>query len=597
MRPELLEEINEKTDIVALVSKYVKLTKAGSDYKGLCPFHEEKTPSFMVSPSKKIAKCMGCGAGGRPITFLSKIKNISIEDAAIELAEELGIKVDRERPKGPDYTKHFEIMKTAASFYHHNLLNTKQGEIALKYLENRGINKDIIEKFNIGLSPEEPNLLYQVLKDSGYNELDMSDLGLIKSSNDGYYDLFTRRIMFPIMDQNSNILGFSARIYVDDKNQAKYVNSPESIIFKKNQVLYNINNAYPFILKRKRIILHEGQMDVIASFKSGLEEVVCTMGTALTKNHIAQIKKYTNDVVLAYDNDNAGVAAMVKAIKLFQNEGVNLKIVRLQNAKDPDEFILKYGVEQYKNFFDNHLVDPYDFLYELATLNKDFSKISQIEDAKNELFSYLILQKSNVLTEKYLEKFAIKTSLNLQNLFNDYKDYANKNLNYQDIDYKEVKKVEKKDSINLSYLKATKRLFDYAKHSKDLALELDRDKFNSIKLIDCLPQEYQVLWCDLANTYYTEYNDFVEGIFLNTLEKKQYDLYLKLKEIEFITPDFSEQDLEDCKNNLYFNHIKKLSQIIEDKFKDESISLKEKKMLTMEKIKYLQLLQKIKKRK
>ena len=177
-------------------------------------------------------------------------------------------------------------MNKAAAFYHHNLLNTKQGEEALAYLKNRGIDNDIIEKFKIGLAPEEPNLLYQVLKSSNYNELDMSDLGLIKSYNDGYHDLFIKRIMFPIMDQNSNVLGFSARIYYDDKNQAKYVNSPETIIFKKNQVLYNINNAYPFILKRKRVILHEGQMDVIASFKSGLEETICTMGTALTKEHI-----------------------------------------------------------------------------------------------------------------------------------------------------------------------------------------------------------------------------------------------------------------------------------------------------------------------
>jgi DNA primase len=262
-----IKEIIDKTDIVALVSEYISLTKAGSDYKGICPFHQEKTPSFMVSPSKKIAKCMGCGSGGNPISFLMKIKNINFEEACIILAEKANVELNiKKKNTGPDLSKYYKIMSEAAKFYHYNLISTKSGQEAIKYLEKRGITKEIIEEFNIGLAPDKSDALYLTLRDLKFNEIDMIDCGLVKASDksDSFYDLFRKRIMFPVCDRNSNIIAFSGRIYNGEEDTAKYINSPETIIFKKNKSIYHIDLAQPHILKKKRVILHEGQMDVIA---------------------------------------------------------------------------------------------------------------------------------------------------------------------------------------------------------------------------------------------------------------------------------------------------------------------------------------------
>ena len=293
---ETFQQIVDNSNMVELVSEFVSLEKAGANYRGLCPFHHENTPSFYVSPEKKIATCFGCHKTLDPIGFIAEIKKISFRDAALYCAAKAGMKVDIKSSKkeGPDLSKYFEITKIAQEFYTKNLYETKGGLEALEYLNKRGLDKKTCQEFGIGLSSDKNDTIYQVLKSAGYLELDMVDAGLVKSNDNKYHDLFTRRIMFPILDADSNIIGYSGRIYhtTDIKEgQPKYVNSNDNILFKKRLNLYNLSNAIPYGNKMHRFVLCEGQMDAIAASRAGFKEAICTLGTSLTKEQVQLIKR------------------------------------------------------------------------------------------------------------------------------------------------------------------------------------------------------------------------------------------------------------------------------------------------------------------
>ena len=566
-----IKEIIDKTDIVALVSEYISLTKAGSDYKGICPFHQEKTPSFMVSPSKKIAKCMGCGAGGNPISFLMKIKNISFEEACIILAQKANVELNiKKKNTGPDLSKYYKIMSEAAKFYHYNLISTKSGQEAIKYLEKRGITKEIIDEFNIGLAPDKSDALYLTLRDLKFNEIDMIDCGLIKASekSDSFYDLFRKRIMFPVCDRNSNIIAFSGRIYNGEEDTAKYINSPETIIFKKNQSIYHIDLAQPHILKKKRVILHEGQMDVIASTKSGLGEAVCSMGTALTINQIRLLKSFTNNIVVCYDGDSAGINAMIKAIKLLKNEpDITTNLVRLPDGMDPDEYVLKYGSEKYVEYFESHIESPNDFIYDYYVKNKNLNDLSIVDKVKIDLFNFLKTLNSRVLVESYLNKFSQDSGVSQASLFLDYNSFVKGTNVVENIDNKSI--VLKSQAIlpqgysneewnNLMFrLRCELRLFNYAKISKKIALELDSKCERNIPLYQCFDDIHKVLWDELINTYYGIYDSYNEGKFLQLLsDQKYYNCVVSDKKTLFNlkeTENYNSSDMNLCVDMIFMS--------------------------------------------
>jgi len=566
-----IKEIIDKTDIVALVSEYISLTKAGSDYKGICPFHQEKTPSFMVSPSKKIAKCMGCGAGGNPISFLMKIKNISFEEACIILAQKANVELNiKKKNTGPDLSKYYKITSEAAKFYHYNLISTKSGQEAIKYLEKRGITKEIIDEFNIGLAPDKSDALYLTLRDLKFNEIDMIDCGLIKASekSDSFYDLFRKRIMFPVCDRNSNIIAFSGRIYNGEEDTAKYINSPETIIFKKNQSIYHIDLAQPHILKKKRVILHEGQMDVIASTKSGLGEAVCSMGTALTINQIRLLKNFTNNIVVCYDGDSAGINAMIKAIKLLKNEpDITTNLVRLPDGMDPDEYVLKYGSEKYVEYFESHIESPNDFIYDYYVKNKNLNDLSIVDKVKIDLFNFLKTLNSRVLVESYLNKFSQDSGVSQASLFLDYNSFVKGTNVVENIDNKSI--VLKSQAIlpqgysneewnNLMFrLRCELRLFNYAKISKKIALELDSKCERNIPLYQCFDDIHKALWDELINTYYGIYDSYNEGKFLQLLsDQKYYNCVVSDKKTLFNlkeTENYNSSDMNLCVDMIFMS--------------------------------------------
>ncbi len=389
MDNELLRLINDKTNIVDLVSEFVQLQKKGKNYFGLCPFHDEKTPSFSVSPEKNICKCMGCGEGGQPITFYAKIKGIPFTDAAIELAERAGIEIKDKRLKKDPHAHHYALMKEAMSFYCYNLKNSKNGLTAIDYLHQRALSDQTIDHFNIGYAPSRGDTLYHILKDKGFAVSDMIKLGLVKQDDDGhYFDLFANRVMFPVTDLRGHVVGFSGRT-LSKTDHIKYVNSPETAIFKKSELLYHLYEGLGDIRKAKHVILHEGFFDVIASYQAGVKNTVATMGTALTRQHASLIKQVTPHVIIAYDGDAAGQKATQSTIPILSSVALKTGVLVIPDGMDPDEFVQNFGAHKYEALYGERIIDPYQFRYQSYKQGKQLNNANDVKSFKDDVVKML----------------------------------------------------------------------------------------------------------------------------------------------------------------------------------------------------------------
>ena len=545
MNQDEINSLNEQTDIVSLVSKYVKLEKQGKNYKGLCPFHHEKTPSFIVSTEKNMFNCFGCHKAGGPLKFIQEIENVDYQEAVKLLCDFNGVKYVGTKIKVDPNLKYYQIMETSKDFYNRFLLDDKSSINALEYLKSRGITEEIIKDFEIGLSPNSYDVLYKVLTDMKYLELDMADCGLVDSGDNGkYHDLFVNRIMFPIKDEKNNTLGFSARIYVKDPNQPKYINSRDTKIFRKNQVLFNINNAKPEIIRKNRIIIHEGQMDIIASYKSGLKEAVCTLGTAIGENQIKIISKLTKNVIICYDGDKAGIDSSKKAINLFKRFGFNIHLVLLPNGMDPDEFVMRYGEDKYLEYFESHIIDEVDYLYNVAILNNNLDDKNVLNKVKLDVFSLIASLGSKIEEEKYLKRFSEYLNSSLDAVVEDYNKSRNININ---IEIKpQIKKLNKVKKYNSE---CELRLIYYAIKSRDEALRIDNEIRNDLIAFS---QESLQLWVSLVNTYYEEYLIFDEEKFVNIISEEAFNQYKLLNDVlrKSLNQDYNEEDLRACINKI-----------------------------------------------
>ena len=352
---ETINEIRQRTDIVDLISEYVQLNKQGRNYLGLCPFHQEKSPSFSVSTDKQVYHCFGCGAGGNVFSFLMEIGGLSFQEATIKLADkaniELGDSLTLSKSKSvPDDIKQMiEAHQLLSKFYHHLLVNTKEGQNALEYLLARGFSKQSIEKFQIGYALNSWDFDYKFLMNKQFHPKLLEKAGLIiKREQDGsYFDRFRDRIMFPIVNRNNETIAFSGRILGSE--QPKYLNSPETAIFNKSNVLYNYYLARPTIRKHQQAVLFEGFADVIAADRSGIENGVATMGTSLTKEHISILKKNVQSVTICYDSDSAGIEAAYKAGEMLQKANCQVKVAVMPKGMDPDDYVKNYGEEKFRN--------------------------------------------------------------------------------------------------------------------------------------------------------------------------------------------------------------------------------------------------------
>lgn len=402
MNQELLTSLREKCDIVEVISEYIPLTKKGRNYFGLCPFHDDHSPSLSVSSEKQIYKCFVCGSSGNVFNFVMNYEHLSFQETIRLLAnkhgmsEEFNIKTIESK-----YQPFYDIMNIACAFYQNNLYS-KEGEKAREYLKKRGLTEEIIKEFQIGLSLREMDTLTRLLQNKGYS---LEDLNLIDLSNTSH-DSYINRIMFPLNDQKGQVNGFSGRIY-NNEDLNKYQNTKETLIFKKRENLFNYHRAKETIRKEKSVIVMEGFMAVIRAYSVGIKNCIATMGTALSQEQLQLIKRLSNNVILCYDGDQAGLKATMQNGEQFLKSGLNPKVIVLEDDLDPDDYIIKYGRDDFQNLIDN-AINFTDF--KLKNIKKDYN-LASVSDK----MSYI----NKVLEELVNEKDYIKREIVLKNLAKD----------------------------------------------------------------------------------------------------------------------------------------------------------------------------------
>lgn len=436
-RSEDIDNLINQLKIEEVVGEVVELKKSGANYKGLCPFHQDTTPSFSVSPSKNICKCFSCGAGGNPVTFYSQYYKISFEEAAEQLARKYNIplrayKINMTQEKEND--KFYRIMNEAHRFFQDRIFEN-DGRKALEYLSGRGVNPKFIRENEIGFAPNEWNALYDYLVIKGFDKEDIIALGLAKEGDKGIYDAFRNRIMFPIYSPQGSIIAFGGRTLETSKEIPKYINSPDTPIFKKGKNLYGIKDKGNVLRKKNYSILMEGYMDVLSAHLYGFDVALAALGTAFTLEQGQLLKRYTNNVILSLDMDKAGQSATEKTAMILKNLGFNIRVLSFQNAKDPDEFLKKYGKDEFLKAVKNSL-EIFDFLYELYSREYDLSNIMSKQNFIERFKEFFQNVESSLEKTLYLDKLSkalnIDKSILQDILINNNKYRELKNSTYSE---------------------------------------------------------------------------------------------------------------------------------------------------------------------
>ena len=422
---ELIEEVRTKNDIVDVISGYVRIQKKGSNYFGLCPFHNEKSPSFSVSQSKQIFYCFGCGAGGNVITFLMEYENATFQEAVKILADRAGINLpemeynEESRQKESRRARLLEINKEAARYYYY-MLRDSRGRTGYQYLSGRSLTDETMKKFGLGFADGSSSDLTAYLRARGYPDELLQESGLLAfDEKRGVHDKFWNRVMFPIQDGNHRVIGFGGRVMGDAK--PKYLNSPETMIFDKSRNLYGLNFARTS--RKGNIILCEGYMDVIAMHQAGFTQAVASLGTAFTTGQASLLRRYTEDVLLAYDSDGAGVNAAMRAIGILKESGLRGRVIDMKPYKDPDEFMKNLGAEAFEERISQA---QNSFFFELSILERDY----QMEDPESrtnfhrEIAKKLCGFEEEVERENYIEAVAQKYHIGFDNLRRLVSGYA-----------------------------------------------------------------------------------------------------------------------------------------------------------------------------
>lgn len=472
---ELVEEVRQRNEIVEVISSYIKLQKRGNNHMGLCPFHNEKSPSFSVNQTRQMYHCFGCGVGGNVFTFIMEYENFTFLEAMKYLADRAGVNLptqeySEEAKKQADFrSKLLEINKKAAKYFYYQL-KSEQGKQAYDYLMERGLTKEMIQKFGLGYANKYSNDLYQYLKKEGYSDGILRQSGLISmEESKGAYDKFWNRVMFPIMDINHKVIGFGGRVMGDGK--PKYLNSPETKIFDKSRNLYGLNIAR---LSRKRyILLCEGYMDVIALHQAGFSNAVASLGTAFTGLQANMLKRYAEEVLLTYDSDEAGIQAILRAIPILKEAGLSAKVIRMNPYKDPDEFIKAQGAEEFQKRIEQA---QNSFYFEIDVLERNYRMDDPEQKTK---FFHEVAKKMLVFTEElernnYMEAISRKYAIpfdQFRKLVNKYGNQIVIGTDYETRtreDYKKKKKkledgVLRSQKIFLTWVMEDVRLFEKVK--------------------------------------------------------------------------------------------------------------------------------------
>lgn len=560
MNNNISNEILNRSDIVEVISKYVPLSKRGKNYFGLCPFHDDHNESMSVSPEKQIFKCFACGESGNVFSFIAKYNNISFGEAIKLLGEDLGISVSGTLKKEvTKYKDDYDIYELSTKIYQNNL-NTSSGKMAMEYLEKRGITNDAIKKFRIGVSLSK-SILVPYLKEKKYSVSKLIDLGI---ANEYERDKFQNRIMFPLFDLKGNVVAFSGRIYNTD-SESKYINTMETEIFKKGELLYNYHNARDNLKKTDYVIVMEGFMDVIRASIVGIDSCVATMGTALTKEHVNLLKKITDNIILCFDGDKAGEKATISALKLMEELNITPKIIRLKENLDPDEYIIKYGKEAFELEISN-AITPLDFKLRLYKNDKKLNNEEDLSKYLNEALMELTKEKDDILVDLTIKKLSSLYNSNYDILKNTYNKFlASKNKKEKDLQNNiSVIKYTSKERKLTQYRKAEYYLMYYM-----LLSDMVIDKVNN-KVIYFMDEDIKYLSNEIIN-YRDKYGIINISSFISYVNDKEELRNLLNDIISFVDKDeFVEEEIDDyikvINNNLKKDRIKSLEQELKNEY-------------------------------
>ncbi len=562
---EQINNIRSSVDIVDLISSYLPLVQKGKNYFGVCPFHDDHSPSMSVSKEKQIYTCFSCGATGNVIKFVLDYENVSFPEALKILADKAGINLDIKLSNNnlsfSKYKNLYDIYELAFKFYQNNI-NTTNGVNAKKYLYSRNLNDDIIKEFGIGLSLKNYELLTKLLMRKNYSPNDLLKSGLVIKSKTNYMDIYYNRIMFPLYNLNGQVVGFSGRIF-DNSDTSKYINTKETDIFKKGELLYNYHRAKNICRQKNVVIVMEGFMDVIRAYTIGVTNVVATMGTAVTKNQALLIKKMAKDVILCFDGDEAGAKATFACAELFNEIGINPKIVRLEENLDPDEYILKYGKDKFVAKIDNP-VNIMDFKLSYLKRNKDFKNPNDVADYVNKIINDLNNIDDDVLRELTLKKVSNESNLDIDFLRSKLTNVKSGNTIINKDTRKENKKITK-------YQKAEENLIFYMLKSVEV-IKLYDEK------ITYMPDEtYRTLAREISYFYkkygYINSADLISNIkdnsIINTLGKVEM---LNLKN------EYTINEINDYINTIWDYNLKFEINNLKEKIKNETDPIEKAKL-------------------
>jgi len=433
---ELVEEIRARSDIVEVISDRILLKKSGANYKGLCPFHSEKTPSFIVSPAKQIFHCFGCNEGGNVYQFVMKIENISFPDSVLLLARKYGINITDQKIKGVNSSQKntlYDVNAMAAEFFQRQLSDLPQGKTAREYLRKRGITDNIIESFKIGYASTSWDGVHQFLKKKGISTDIQNSAGLIKERENGggYVDRFRERIIFTISDSEGRVVGFGGRVLNDTDSRPKYLNSPETLVYKKGNILYGLNITKDSIRKSKEAFLVEGYFDLITVYQHGIKNIIATSGTALTEDHARILRRYTDTVTLVFDGDEAGRNASDRGGIVLLNGGVKVKVISLPYGNDPDNFIREKRGEGFLNIARESKTFM-EYIINKAIAESDLKSLDEKIRCINSIIPFLSIINNSVERSIYLSLLAEKTGVSEKAIMDEMskKEYRMQNTEY-----------------------------------------------------------------------------------------------------------------------------------------------------------------------
>ena len=545
----IVDEIKSRCNIVDVIGRVVPLKKSGSNFKGVCPFHNEKTPSFVVSETKQIFTCFGCGATGDVIAFVKRYYNLEFRGAVEMLAREYGISLDGAFRSNRNKDELYEINRQAARFFYKAM--REKSNKGYTYMKNRGISEEIMNKFGIGYADDGWTSLYDFLRAAGVAEKKMLELGLISKSKDRCFDKFRDRVIFPIINTAGKVIGFGGRIIGD--GEPKYLNSQESGIFQKKNNLYGLNLTRKDVSREDSIVLVEGYMDVVSLYQAGVRNVSASLGTALTENQARLIKRYTRNVVLSYDSDQAGQNAAMRGIDILYREGLRARVLRVSDGKDPDEFIRKNGRGAFYDLMDNAL--PYgDFKLEFAKAGYDLDDEQQKLDFLRDAVGILQSMKP-VEADFYIKKLSADTGISEGAIRFEYSGNNSQEKKMPaDIetstdlkDYEEQMPLVEQDMIKLMLLdekfvhlpddisdKAFRSTAGINIYRNLLAADDGQRPFDINRLKDLLDED-AVQALDMINSKIIPqgredsiYNDCIDRIRLNELKKQENEIITRL---------------------------------------------------------------------